>query len=84
MNKKDWLSQRQIKRKLIMDQSNLYDYHEKCRGILNWSENNKTFDSCAVEGISGWIEEHEITSAQMNALDNILFGFEIDLSKYIN
>ncbi len=84
VNKKDWYNQRRIKRELIMDQSDLYDYYEKCKGILNWSEQNKKFDSSAIEGIFGWIQDNEITSSQIQAIDNVLFGFEIDLSQYLN
>lgn len=52
-------------------------YEIKCEIILEWAEKKPFFDTTVVEGILDWISEHEITSEQMRAIDNIIDGFKI-------
>lgn len=56
------------------------DYENKCKMILEWAENKRFFDTSVIEGILEWIEEdNELTNSQMQAIDNIINGFGIDL-----
>lgn len=59
------------------------DLEQKCEAVLKWAEDFPKFNTSTVEGILDWISEHESTSYQEEAIDNIISGFKIDVEKFI-
>lgn len=54
------------------------DYSEKIDAILNWARSKPNFDTEFVESVENQLNERgDLTSAQEEALDNIIEKFRI-------
>lgn len=60
-----------------------YDYESKCNAILKWSRDQPNFNAYVVESILDWMYDHDLSSSQEQAIDNIIDGFKIKVEDFL-